>query len=125
MKARRIHHVSVNVNGVDVDEMVAFYRDVLGLHDLARPEIPGVPGHWHAVGDVELHLVGAPTRGTHVDSHAHHVCVTVDDIDAAVGELVDRGIEHVRGVQGSGTVQIWFTDPAGNTIELQQETHPT
>jgi len=30
----------------------------------------------------------------------------------------------VRAVQGAGTVQIWITDPAGNTIELQQETVP-
>jgi len=27
-----------------------------------------------------------------------------------------------RAVQGEGTVQIWIADPAGNTIELQQET---
>jgi hypothetical protein len=25
-------------------------------------------------------------------------------------------------VQGENTVQIWIVDPAGNTIELQQET---
>jgi catechol-2,3-dioxygenase len=24
-------------------------------------------------------------------------------------------------VQGAGTVQIWINDPAGNTIELQQD----
>jgi len=28
----------------------------------------------------------------------------------------------VRAVQGADTVQIWIVDPAGNTIELQQET---
>ena len=31
------------------------------------------------------------------------------------------GIPYVEGAQGT-TVQIWFTDPAGNTIEIQQET---
>ncbi len=125
MKARRVHHVSVNTEGASLDEMVAFYRDVLGLEDLARPDIPGVPGHWHSVGELQLHLVGAPPRGTPIDSRAHHVCVTVDDIEAAVRELDERGIEHERGVQGAGTVQIWIVDPAGNTIELQQETRPT
>jgi predicted enzyme related to lactoylglutathione lyase len=48
--------------------------------------------------------------------------VAVDDLDAAVAELEARGIAYARGVQGEGTVQIWITDPAGNTIELQQET---
>ncbi len=56
MKVTRFQHVSVNANGASLDEMVAFYGDVLGLGDKPRPEIPGIPGHWHIVGDQELHL---------------------------------------------------------------------
>jgi catechol 2,3-dioxygenase-like lactoylglutathione lyase family enzyme len=121
MKVTRFHHVSVNSNGTPLEPMVDFYRDVLGLDDRARPEIPGIPGHWHVVGDQELHLVGAPPRGTPIDSTGHHYCVAVTDLDAAVAELEARGIEFERAVQGPGTVQIWITDPAGNTIELQQD----
>ncbi len=121
MKVTRFHHVSVNANGASLDEMAAFYRDVLGLGDKPRPDIPGVPGHWHVVGDQELHLVGAPPQGTPIDSTGHHYCVAVADLDAAVAELDERGIEYQRAVQGAGTVQIWICDPAGNTIELQQE----
>jgi catechol 2,3-dioxygenase-like lactoylglutathione lyase family enzyme len=120
VKVTRFHHVSVNTGGTSLDDVAAFYREVLGLSDKARPDIPGVPGHWHVVGDQELHLVGAPPRGTPIDSTGHHYCV--DDLDAAVAELEDRGIEYQRAVQGAGTVQIWISDPAGNTIELQQET---
>jgi catechol 2,3-dioxygenase-like lactoylglutathione lyase family enzyme len=122
VKVTRFHHVSVNTGGTSLDDVAAFYREVLGLSDKARPDIPGVPGHWHVVGDQELHLVGAPPRGTPIDSTGHHYCVAVDDLDAAVAELEDRGIEYQRAVQGAGTVQIWISDPAGNTIELQQET---
>ena len=60
MKVLRFHHVSVNANDSSLAEMTTFYRDVLGLGDKTRPDIPGVPGHWHVVGDQELHLVGAP-----------------------------------------------------------------
>jgi catechol 2,3-dioxygenase-like lactoylglutathione lyase family enzyme len=120
----RVLHVSINANGTALDPLVAFYRDVLGLGDQPRPEIPGVPGHWHRIGDVELHLVGAPGNGQAIDPTGPHFCVAVDDLDAAVRELDERGITHVRGVQGEGVVQIWFADPAGNTIELQQETSP-
>ena len=105
-----------------IDEMVEFYRNVLGLGDEERPEIPGVPGHWHAVGEVQLHLVGAPPRGSAIDPTGHHYCVAVDDLGEAVAELESSGIEYLRAVQGEDTVQIWITDPAGNTIELQQET---
>ena len=121
MKVTRFHHVSINTNGAALDDVVAFYHDVLGLGDESRPEIPGVPGHWHAVGDQELHLVGAPPHGTPIDSTGHHYCVAVTDLDAAVAELEARGIEYQRAVQGQGTVQIWIADPAGNTIELQQD----
>jgi catechol 2,3-dioxygenase-like lactoylglutathione lyase family enzyme len=122
VKVTRFHHVSVNTNGTSIGELANFYRDVLGLGDKPRPEIPGVPGHWHVVGDQELHLVGAPPQGTPIDSTGHHYCVAVADLDSAVAELEARGIEYQRAVQGKGTVQIWIRDPAGNTIELQQET---
>jgi len=122
MKVTRFHHVSVNSNDTPIDAMVAFYRDVLGLGDEPRPEIEGIPGHWHLVGDQQLHLVGAPPSGKLIDTTGHHYCVAVDDLDGAIRELEARGIEYARGVQGEGTVQIWIADPAGNTIELQQET---
>jgi catechol 2,3-dioxygenase-like lactoylglutathione lyase family enzyme len=122
MKVTRFHHVSVNANGTPVAEMVAFYHEVLGLGDEPRPEIPGIDGHWHRVGDSQLHLVGAPPSGKRIDTTGHHYCVAVDDLDAAIAELEARGIEYTRGVQGVGVVQIWIADPAGNTIELQQET---
>jgi glyoxylase I family protein len=121
MRVTRFHHVSVNTNGVPIDEMVGFYRDVLGLADLPRPEIPGVPGHWHSVDDQQLHLVGAPASGDAIDTTGNHYCVAVDDLDDAIGELETRGIDYVRAIQGEGTVQIWIADPAGNTIELQQQ----
>lgn len=121
MKVTRFHHVSVNTNGEALPDMVAFYREVLGLEDKARPEIPGIDGHWHRVGDQDLHLVGAPPRGTPIDSTGNHYCVAVEDLDEAIAELEQRGIEYERAVQGRDTVQIWICDPAGNTIELQQD----
>jgi catechol 2,3-dioxygenase-like lactoylglutathione lyase family enzyme len=108
VRVTRFHHVSVNTNGAPLDDLAAFYGDVLGLGSKPRPEIPGVPGHWHVVGDQELHLVGAPPHGTPIDS--------------AINELEERGIAYERAVQGEDTVQIWISDPAGNTIELQQDT---
>jgi catechol 2,3-dioxygenase-like lactoylglutathione lyase family enzyme len=121
MRVTRFHHVSVNANGTPVETMAEFYGEVLGLGDKDRPEIPGVPGHWHAVGDQELHLVGAPGSGDVIDTTGNHFCVAVDDLDGAIAELEARGIDYVRAVQGADTVQIWIADPGGNTIELQQE----
>ena len=44
----------------------------------------------------------------------------MEDLDAAIAELERDGIPYLRGAQGP-VVQIWFADPAGNTIEIQQE----
>jgi catechol 2,3-dioxygenase-like lactoylglutathione lyase family enzyme len=121
MRVTRVGHVSVNVEG-SLEETRDFYADLFELGDVDRPDIPGVGGHWHALGDTELHLVDAPSRGVGIDPTGPHFCVFVDDLDAAIAELDDRGIEYVRGAQGT-VVQIWVTDPAGNTVEIQQERH--
>jgi catechol 2,3-dioxygenase-like lactoylglutathione lyase family enzyme len=121
VKVTSFHHVSVNRNDTPLDEMVSFYGDLLGLDAKERPEIPGVPGHWFAVADQELHVVGAPPHGTEIDSTGNHFCIAVEDLDKAIAELEDRNIPYERAVQGAGTVQIWINDPAGNTIELQQD----
>ena len=49
-----------------------------------------------------------------------HVCFAVSDLGAAIAELEATGIPFTRGAQGE-TVQIWFNDPAGNTVEIQQD----
>lgn len=119
MKATRLLHASVNVEG-DLDACRRFYAEVLGLEEVARPEIPGVGGHWLGAGDGQVHLVDAPMAGHGVDPTGPHFCVAVADIDAAIAELDAAGVEYPRGAQGD-VVQVWVTDPAGNTVELQQD----
>jgi catechol 2,3-dioxygenase-like lactoylglutathione lyase family enzyme len=121
VKIRRFHHVSVNCQDAPLSDMVSFYDDLFGLDSKDRPEIPGVPGHWFHVADQELHVVGAPPHGTAIDSTGNHYCVAVEDLDKAILELEDRKIPYEQAVQGAGTIQIWINDPAGNTIELQQD----
>jgi catechol 2,3-dioxygenase-like lactoylglutathione lyase family enzyme len=116
----------VNVAG-RIDGATSFYRDLLGLQSTWRPEIPGVPGAWFNLGDVQLHLVGSEPRPDGIDPGAPHVCFGVDDLDAAVALLDEHGIEHLEGSQRhhDHTVrQVWFTDPAGNVIELQHDPRP-
>ena len=119
MKVTGIGHVSVNVEG-SLDATREFYRSLFGLGDAPRPHIPGVDGHWHTLADTQLHLVDAPRAGTGIDPTGPHFCVLVDDLDAAIAELDAGGVPYRRGAQGD-VVQIWVVDPAGNTVELQQD----
>ena len=120
MKVTRTLHHSVNVEG-QLDETVAFYRRLLELDDESRPVIPGVDGHWFAAGQIQLHLVDADEGPQAIKPTGPHVCFAVEDLPAAIAELEESGIPYVQGAQGE-VVQIWFVDPAGNTIEIQQDT---
>ncbi len=119
MKVTRILHHSVNVEG-GLGGAVGFYRGLFALGDLPRPEIPGIEGHWFAVGEAQVHLVDAPAGPGPIRPAGPHVCFGVEDLEAAVAELEAEGIEYTRGAQGT-TVQIWIVDPSGNTVELQQD----
>lgn len=126
MKVTRILHASINVSGT-LAEVDRFYDEVLGLTTAPRPDIPGVDGRWFAVGDGQVHLVDAPMAGSGIDPTGPHFCLGVEDIEAVVAELDERGIPYLRATQSGtsaqadGVVQIWCTDPAGNTVELQQD----
>lgn len=117
MKVRRVGHVSVNVEG-NLEETRRFYTEVLGLGDAERPDL-GIDGHWHTMGDAQLHLIDAPPLGEGIDPIGPHFCVEVDDLDAAIDELTARGIEHFAIGEGASR-QVFVADPAGNTVELQQ-----
>jgi catechol 2,3-dioxygenase-like lactoylglutathione lyase family enzyme len=119
VQVTRILHSSVNAHG-SLEETRCFYAGVLGLDSTIRPEIPGIPGHWFAVGDAQIHLVGAIDAGRGIDPTGHHVCLAVTDLEAAVHELEEAGIAYASAMQAA-VRQVWIVDPAGNTVELQQD----
>lgn len=121
MRVTRILHHSVNVRD-HLDETAAFYESVLGLPPARRPHIPGVDGRWYGAGDAQIHLVDADAGAGPVRPTGPHVCLGVDDLEAAVVELEALGVELVFGQQGD-VRQVWCVDPAGNTVELQEDRH--
>lgn len=112
----------------DVPAAKAFYTDVLGL-DVSE-----------AHGMLTLHLGG--DRDTLVYPKPDHTPATftllnfpVEDIDAAVDELTERGVQFahydglpqddkgvLRGLaHDRGPDIAWFTDPAGNILAVLQQ----
>jgi glyoxylase I family protein len=119
MKVTGVLHVSVNAENA-LGPTRQFYERLFQLDTKARPDIPGIAGYWFAVGDAELHLVDAPAGTSGIRPAGNHFCVAVEDLDAAIAELERDGVDYLRGAQGE-VVQIWVADPAGNTVELQQD----
>jgi predicted enzyme related to lactoylglutathione lyase len=114
-------------SGFAVDDLEAakkFYGETLGVT---------VSEHY---GLLTLHLAGG--RDTLVYPKPDHTPASytilnfqVDDIDAAVDELVSRGVElekyegmgqDAKGINRAGGPYIaWFKDPAGNILAVLQE----
>jgi predicted enzyme related to lactoylglutathione lyase len=109
----------------DVAAAERFYGEVLGIETSVD------------YGILTLHLDGGarPTIVYPKPDHAPAVYTIlnfpVEDIDAAVDELVQRGVEiqrydtmeqDERGIMREGGPYIaWFTDPAGNVLSVLQE----
>ena len=117
MELGPVHHVSINV--ADVETAAPFYTDVLGMAVLPRPDF-GFNGRWlRTPGGGEVHLI--EVEGW-VPPAGQHWAFKVDDIDAAVAELRERGVEvaEPKPLPETPARQTFFFDPAGNMIELNQ-----
>ncbi len=114
-----MNHVSFPVR--DLARSIDFYRDVLGLAPIARPDLP-FPGAWLGGGGIQVHLI-VPPEGVALGSPppslnplGGHVAFTIDDYDGVVTALHAAGIETLEA--GSEVGQLWIRDPDGHLIEL-------
>jgi catechol 2,3-dioxygenase-like lactoylglutathione lyase family enzyme len=115
VRVTAINHVSISAR--DLEESARFYERVFGMSRIPTP-VFATPVQWLRVGNLQLHLFldpegAAPSR--------HHVGFTVDDFDAAYRAVRERmtlpwGLQLVE--LPSRQLQLYFTDPAGNLIEL-------
>ena len=119
MQPLGVHHVSINVR--DAAQSIEFYTDVLGLSVRTdRPDF-AFGGAWLDLGGQQIHLI----EGAVPDSRGQHFAIQVADLDSAVSELRDRGIE-VRDPSGVGSArQAFLFDPSGNMIELHEPAWPS
>ena len=110
----------------DIDRAKRFYEEKLGLtsRDLGNSEF-----FMLKTGDTELSVYRSEFAGT---NKATLLTFDVDDIEAEVRELKDKGIsfEHydLDGLtaegdiyKGPGMKTAWFKDPDGNILSLIEE----
>jgi catechol 2,3-dioxygenase-like lactoylglutathione lyase family enzyme len=110
----------VNVRTANLEAMVAFYEDVLGLKIGRRPDF-AFPGAWLYLGDqAYVHLVGvasSPRSGG--DVTLEHFAFRARGLAAFRARLDARGIDHsVDAVPGFPILQVNFHDPDGNHIHV-------
>jgi len=93
-----IHHIAIAVH--DLEAALAFYRDALGLEVTERREVPeeGVEIAFLPAGEGEIELLRPLNEASGVAQFLekrgeglHHVCLAVDDVEAAVERLRANG----------------------------------
>ena len=125
MKITRINHMAYNVAG-HVAEAREFYTKLLGIPEVAiafpgrTPVIGSEMGLWIEHKAVQMHLIGIPKKGEAREPVNTHVSWYVADLAKAVAEIRAAGIE-MREMTGDVGHIVWISDPAGNTVELQQD----
>jgi len=114
----------VNIRTRNLDQMIAWYGDILGMAPGKRPNFP-FPGAWLYLGDqAVVHLVGVEAdvvAGGPVT--LEHFAFQAEGMAAFQEKLAARGITHsVDPVPGFPIVQVNLHDPDGNHIHVDFNT---
>ena len=121
----QINHIAIAVT--DLEESEHFYREIIGLKQIPEPFGLGMHA-WFDIGGAELHVISAAEERTEHDIH-NHLCFSVSDMDAFIERIRSHGIEFSDWNQNPGEItvrpdgvqQIYFTDPDGYWIEVNDD----
>jgi lactoylglutathione lyase len=121
-----IGHVAIRVK--DIGRALDFYAGRLGFAEMLR--LHHDDGRlwllYLRVTDdqyLELFPDAAGERAPPPEANGlNHLCLTVDDIEAVVQELAERGVPLSRPLRrgADGNRQAWIEDPDGNRVELME-----
>ncbi|XP_038389612.1 methylmalonyl-CoA epimerase, mitochondrial isoform X5 [Canis lupus familiaris] len=129
----RLNHIAVAVP--DLEKAKAFYKNILGAQ---ISEVVPLPEHGVSVVFVNLgntkmellHPLGndSPIAGFLQKNKAggmHHICIEVDDINAAVMDLKEKNIRSLSeetkiGAHGKPVIFLHPKDCGGILVELEQ-----
>ena len=105
MKPIKINHVAIVVQ--DIDSALNFWEQTFGLEldhveevPLQKSKVAFLP-----VGESEIELVQPTTSDSGLANFLekrgegmHHICIEVEDIDAALAELTSKGVRLINEV---------------------------
>lgn len=120
MQIERLDHVNLRTTQLDI--LIDWYSDVLGMHKGERPDFP-FPGAWMYVGSAAVvHLVGIDSAtgiGSEVELKLEHFALAASGRARFEAKLQSMGARYQRAdIASFNIIQINLWDPDGNHIHI-------
>lgn len=129
-RGTRIAHIGIAVRALD--ELLPFYRDVLGMSEVELDDADGARIAGLAAGDALVELLEADHADSPIGRFVakrgpgiHHICFAVDDLDASLARCRAAGIRLIDETPRTGAEgkRIAFLHPSatgGVLVELTE-----
>ncbi len=118
MTGPSLDHVQIAIPAGGEDAARAYYGDIVGLSEVAKPaELAGRGGCWFQLGAHQLHM------GVDPDFRAAkkaHIAIAVDDLASLAAAMVDAGRLVISDNPVDGRQRFFSEDPFGNRIEFME-----
>ena len=129
-RGTRIAHIGIAVRALD--EILPFYRDVLGMPEVPLDDSDGARIAGLAAGDSLVELLEAERPDSPIAKFVakrgpgiHHICLAVDDIDATLERCRRAGVRLIDetprlGAEGKRIAFLHPSSTAGVLVELTE-----
>ena len=132
MKTTVVDHIGIAVHSID--EALSFWQNTLGIECTGVEEVAEqkVKTAFRPLGDTEIELLEATSDDSPVAKFIekrgegiHHLALRVDDLEAALAELKEKGMRLIDETPryGAGGARIAFVHPkatGGILLELSE-----
>lgn len=118
LEIQAIDHVQIAVPRALEAECLDFYREVLSLREIPKPEeLRGRGGAWFQLANLQMHVGVDPEPSPR---SKRHVCFLVPDLASAKAAILGKGIVIEEESVAEGLSRFFIRDPADNRIEIGQ-----
>ena len=130
-RGARIAHIGIAVRALD--EILPFYRDVLGMPEVPLDDADGARIAGLSAGEPLVELLEPASDDSPIAKFVakrgpgiHHVCFAVPDLDAALDRCRAAGVRLIdetprRGAEGKRIAFLHPSSTAGVLVELTEE----
>jgi lactoylglutathione lyase len=122
----KLNHIAVYVE--NLEKSTSFYKDVLQLTEIPEPFHDGLHTWFTLGGAGNLHLIQGAKHGVQREKN-DHLCFSIQNIEQFIENLKEHNITYFDWPGNEGKVttrvdgvhQIYFQDPDGHWIEINDE----